>query len=139
MFTAGPPIDEGANVEHVERVISAYERYLQHVDADFKQHFEHRIPHTETEADGADGAIATDTPPPVLIVGGDDRSMGSNRPPHHAFFVVAFVPDVILDGLEISYTQPLLSVFGSFGTEAQAEEYAYRISQRYPRLEPCVV
>jgi hypothetical protein len=142
LFIEGPPLDQVKCSARCHVVSEAYAQYWDKVDKDFQHRFEDRHPRTEegdetTEQDGYETVEQAVVP----LVGDGKRLEGTARrcPPHHAFFSVAFVPEVKGDSLTKSYTEPLLAVFGSFATEKEAEQYTLGICRIYPSLDPCVV
>lgn len=143
LFVEGPPTDETQCNERVASVSKSLSTYWDHVDRDFKQHFDEREPRVEDVADIADekavGPVPEVSSVPLITRSPTEESTRSSCPPHHAFFSVAFVPEVKEGSVQKLYTEPLLAVFGSFATEQEAEMYTLEICDNYPRLEPCVV
>jgi hypothetical protein len=142
MFASGPPLDEKICLDRCQKVSLSYDNYWNAIDSEFKTRFEERrdektedeTPITVTE-DSKSRRQAESLHIPVVCTESDHSQI--NGPEHHAFFVIAFVPEV--QETIKSYKEPLLAVFGSFADEEAAEEYGKSICFSYPLLEPCVV
>ena len=137
LFASGPPMDKESSGERTAFVIKSYEAYLCSMDAEFKRRFEDRLPATDDDNKDDDD---DDVQQPIATRA-TTNSMACpdarHRPTHHAFFVVAFVPEV-KQGVKC-YAEPILAVFGSFADEPAAERYGLTIASQYPCIEPCVV
>jgi hypothetical protein len=63
----------------------------------------------------------------------------TNNLPHHAFFVVSFIPSIDHEG-RVCHDEPLFAVFASTTTESQANAYALSISEElYTHIDLLVV
>jgi len=125
----------------VEKMMSAYETYIKHVDTEFMK----TVQHPETRADRNvvdDGKLEAKLPETLSPADEDDEFEDSNvkQSMAQAVAVVAHVPDATGGpGTDPNFSEPLVAVMSTHATVKEAEEYVTRIHGNYQELQLYVV